>query len=181
MPPLNTFSPHGALDQAGEGHFLARAAPGAPSQPVSWQAHQQTEPDTISAQVNVQFMDMLNAYRPSGGLLGAQEATTRCKCGSGTDVDALAGWIIGRKLVSFEWSSRIWLPLFQFNLHDMSRLSGLEEVLSELVSVYDDWEIANWFARPNAWLVDCLPSETLATNAPQVLQAARAERYMIAG
>lgn len=171
MPlPLHTFERSGPLAQ-----FCVT------DQSVSMATGPQTDPDTISAQVNSQFMDMLNAYRPSGGLLRAQEAATRCKRGSGTDVHALAGWIIERKLVSFAWLSQIWLPFFQFNRLDMSRLSGLEEVLSELVTVHDDWEVANWLSRPNAWLAGCLPSEAMATDAQNVLQAARAERYLIAG
>lgn len=181
MRPLHTFEPRGPLAQTGANFLLARAEPGVTSQSAFLQTGQQTDLDTINTPVDVQFMDMLNAYRPSGGLLPAQEAAARCKLGGGTDMHTLAGWIIGRKLVNFEWFSRIWLPFFQFNRIDMGRLNGLEEVLSELVTVYDDWEVANWFARPNVWLAGCLPSETLATDAAKVLQAARTERYLITG
>ncbi len=179
MPQPHNFQPHVPLAQAGAGFLFAGASAAPPV--VLWQTRQTTQPDTVSPHLSEEFMALLKAYRPSGGLLRAQEAAARCKPRSATDVPTLAGWIVRRKVVSFEWLSRIWLPVFQFNRLDMSRQSGLEEALSELVTVHDDWGIANWFARPNAWLAGGTPSERLTTDAPEVLQAARAERYVIAG
>jgi hypothetical protein len=57
----------------------------------------------------------------------------------------------------------------------------LKAVLVELVGVYDDWELATWFAQPNPWLADCTPADTLAVAAPEVLSAARAERFVEVG
>jgi hypothetical protein len=130
---------------------------------------------------NQQFIGMLNAYRPSGGLARAPEVAAICKSRGETAVSVLADWIVKRKAVSFEWQSRIWLPLFQFNHVDMTLQPGLGDTLSELVEVYDDWEIANWFALPNPWLADCTPADTLVAAAPEVLNAARAERFVAAG
>lgn len=176
-------------------HFQAQETPGyggsgpsiwgcglppAPSAVLST-AGQQIQPDTVSPHVSSQFIELLKGYRSSGGLLRAQMVAARCNPRSGTDVHTLAGWIVGRKVVSFEWLSSIWLPVFQFNPSDMSRLSGLDEVLSELVSVCDRWEVASWFAQPNPWLGDALPADQMATTAPEVLVAARAERFVIAG
>jgi hypothetical protein len=58
---------------------------------------------------------------------------------------------------------------------------GLENTLAELVVVYDNWQIANWFSQPNLWLADRTPADALAAAAPEVLHAARAERYAAAG
>ena len=128
-------------------------------------------------QSNRQFIAMLNAYRPSGGLARAQEVTAMFKTHGAGEACILAGWIIRRQVISFEWHAKIWLPLFQFNHLDMTRQPGLAEALSELVVVDDDWEVASWFSRPNPWLVDCTPADSLAAAASEVLNAARAERY----
>lgn len=141
-------------------------------------ASQQVRPDSDGSHADQQFLDMLKAYRPSGGLLRSPNAAARCKPRGGTDVPTLAGWIVRRQVVSFEWLSRIWLPVFQFQRSDMRRHSGLDEVLSELVEVYDNWQIASWFALPNPWLEDALPADRLATAAADVLAAARAERLL---
>jgi hypothetical protein len=149
---------------------------------------------------DAQFIAMLNVYRASGGLARAQEVAAMCRC-AGTGLGTLAQQIIERKVVCLEWQSRIWLPLFQFQRPGMTLLPGLGAVLSELVAIYDDWDIANWFSRPNPWLADCTPADALlgqeCTSPPdanqsvmhrhrpgvasEVLNAARAERYVAAG
>ncbi len=63
----------------------------------------------------------------------------------------------------------------------MSRPLALKPILLELISVYDAWELAKWFAQPNAWLADRLPADTLANDPSAVLQAARAERFISNG
>jgi hypothetical protein len=164
MPHLRNVSALAAQDRA------------APLAPLSL-AVQQAQPDHNGANADQQFVDMLNAYRPNGGLLRAPEAAARCRRGGGTDMPTLAGWIVHRQVVSFEWLSHIWLPVFQFQGREMRRHSGFDEVLSELVAVYDDWQIANWFSRPNQWLADARPADVLAVAAPDVLHAARNTRF----
>lgn len=125
-----------------------------------------------------QFMTMLKAYRHSGGLWRAPDVAARCQPHSGTDVHTLAGWVRHRQVVSFEWLSRIWLPVFQFQRADMGRQLGLAEVLSELADVYDNWQVANWFALPNHWLANTTPADRLSSASAEVLTAARAEQLM---
>ena len=132
-------------------------------------------------QTDQQFVVMLNAYRSSGGLARAHEVAARFRPHGWTAVNHLADWIIKRKVISLEWANKIWLPLFQFSPDTMARLPGLSEVLAELVTAYDDWDIAHWFSQPNPWLADCLPADRLATGAPEVLDAARAARFGVAG
>jgi hypothetical protein len=126
-------------------------------------------------QKNIQFVSLLNAFRPSGGLARAEEVAARFKRQGFSDVSPLAGWIIKRQAISVEWQSKIWLPLFQFNPQGMSLRTGLSRVLAELVTNYDDWELAAWFAQPNRWLADALPADALAAVPAQVLRAAHAE------
>ncbi len=126
---------------------------------------------------NHQFVDLLNAFRPSGGLARAQEVATRFKRQGVGDISPLAAWLVKREVLSIEWQSKLWLPLFQFHPVGMTLRTGLSNVLAELVGVYNDWELARWFAQPNPWLTDQTPADSLAVAADQVLDAARAERF----
>ena len=128
-----------------------------------------------------QFVAMLNAYRGSGGLTRDGELLALSGHRCGLHADTLASWIAEREVIGFYWQSRTWLPTFQFNLSDMSRPLALKPILLELISVHDAWELAKWFAQPNAWLADRLPADTLANDPSAVLQAARAERFISNG
>jgi hypothetical protein len=133
---------------------------------ASWKAQE--------SQQNNQFVGLLNAFRPSGGLARAPEVAARFKRQGVTDVSPMASWLLKRQVISIEWQSKIWLPLFQFCPTSMALRAGLSSVLAELVVRYDEWAIADWFAQPNVWLADCAPADVLAVAAPQVLIAARA-------
>jgi len=126
------------------------------------------------------FVDLLNAYRRSGGLARAQEVAARFKRQGVNDISPLAGWLVRREVISIEWQSKIWLPLFQFQPADMALRTGLSAVLAELVVVCNDWEVATWFTQPNPWLADATPADSLAVGAVQVLDAARAMRFSYA-
>ncbi|MDR3370946.1 hypothetical protein [Rhodoferax sp.] len=131
--------------------------------------------DEEEQQRNIRFVNLLNAFRESGGLARASEVASQFQRRSERDISVLGGWLIKRQVIGLEWHSKLWMPLFQFNPSDMSLRAGLAGILAELVVVYNDWDLAGWFAKPNAWLSDGLPADALAVAAPQVLWAARAE------
>lgn len=132
-------------------------------------------------QSNHQFIAMLDAYRCSGGLARTQEVVAMFKVHGGPDASALADWIAQRKMISFEWQSKTWIPLFQFSHVSRTLQPGLSEVLAELIAVYNDWDVATWFSQPNRWLADCTPADALTAATREVLNAARVERYVAAG
>jgi hypothetical protein len=70
--------------------------------------------------------------------------------------------------------------MFQFSA-DLRLKPGLKEVLAELASEYDGQRLAAWFVEPNAWLGEALPIDVLETNPGEVLQAARADRFVATG
>ncbi len=128
-----------------------------------------------------QFIAMLDGYRASGGLAGRREVLALSKRRGGPDAATLAHWVAERKVINFEWQSQTWLPLFQFQRPDMQPQAELARVLAELTPVYDPWELASWFVQPNPWLADRTPLDTLAADLPAVLNAARAERFVVNG
>lgn len=134
--------------------------------------------DAQEGRTDHQFIAMLDSYRDSGGIARAQEVVALFKRRCGSDLATLASWIVNKKVICFEWQSRMWLPLFQFNRCDMTPQAGLGQVLAELTSVYDAWELASWFAQPNPWLGDRAPADMLGLDLPAVLNASRADRFM---
>ena len=63
----------------------------------------------------------------------------------------------------------------------MSPRAGLQQVIGELREVFDDRELAEWFATPNCWLGGGAPAVRLASEPLAVIDAARADRFVAAG
>lgn len=135
----------------------------------------------LEERVDDQFITMLNAYRGSGGLARAPEVRALFKRCGGPDVATLVKWIVRREVICFEWESQPWLPLFQFDRLHLRPDARLRPLFSELTCIYDQWDIANWFARPNAWLLERTPVDALPSDFSAVLDAARAERFVANG
>lgn len=131
--------------------------------------------------VDGQFIEMLKAFRCSGGLARADEVVALCKRRGGPRVDMLASWIVAREVIAIEWRGQTWLPFFQFKQADMSPPLGLMQVLTELNPVYDPWAVATWFGRPNEWLDECTPIDMMSVDLDAVLAAARADRAVAHG
>jgi len=130
---------------------------------------------------NLQFIALLDSYRDSGGLARASEVVALLNRRNGTNLPTLANWIAGGEVMSLEWQSQTWLPLFQFNRLDMTPQPGLAPVLVELAPVLDAWELASWFAQPNAWLADRTPAAMIVLDLLAVLNASRADRFIANG
>lgn len=131
--------------------------------------------------VDRQFIALLDAYRPSGGLARTQEAlelfTRRC----GPDLATVARWMVAREVLYLDWHGQSWMPMFQFDLVGMLPLPQLAAVLDELNPVYSPWALAAWFAQPNSWLDSERPADVLVSNYAGVLDAARADRFVALG
>ena len=136
--------------------------------------------DEDEQQRNRRFVNLLDAFRESGGLARADEVASQFQRRSEQHISVFGGWLIKRQAIGFEWNSKLWMPLFQFNHADMSLRAGLAGILAELVVVCNHWDVASWFVTPNPWLSDGQPVDALAVGAPKVLWAARAERSAVA-
>lgn len=123
----------------------------------------------------------METYQQSGGLALAEEILAMLDGKCSPDIARLARWIVERHVVSFYCNSDTWIPLFQFNRLDMSVRPELAPVLAELNNVYDRWDLAMWFAKPNAALADRSPVRVFATDPTEVLHAARLDRFIANG
>ena len=131
--------------------------------------------------VDMQFIALLDAFRPSGGLARTQEALELFTRHCGPDMATVARWMVAREVVCLDWSAQSWMPMFQFDLVNMVPLPQLAPVLAELNPVYSPWALAAWFAQPNPWLDGERPADVLVSNYAGVLDAARADRFVALG
>ncbi len=131
--------------------------------------------------LDAQFIDVLAAFRGCGGLARAEEALAWLDGEVEQGLSTLVRWIALREVVSFEWQAQTWLPLFQFDRRDMSIHPQLPPVMAELCGVFDEWDLAHWFAQPNSRLNGLIPAEAFRDDTALVLQAARTDRCAIEG
>jgi len=127
------------------------------------------------------FAALCAAYRSSGGIERGDDLARLLEEHQLGNFVSLARLIVTRELFCFEWRDAFWVPMFQFELRDLSIRPGPQRVLAELVSRFDGWSLATWFAKPNAWLDERRPLDLLDENLALVLQAAHADRFAAAG
>ena len=128
-----------------------------------------------------EFVFLQQAYRPSGGLAHGDELATRLHVDGAGGYARLARWIVGRHVFSFAWHEHFWLPMFQFDPHELTPRPGLRLVLAELADVMDGRALADWFALPSGMLNGRSPADMWARQGPAVQQAARLQRCAITG
>lgn len=128
-----------------------------------------------------QFLEMEQAFSASGGVASSEELVQLLRKDVEQPVSVVARWIVDRRVVSFVWQSQTWLPMFQFDMSSARLHPGVAEVMEELVSAFDDWDVAMWFVRPNAWLGDSTPVTVIDSDVRSVLDAARVDRFIAHG
>ena len=125
--------------------------------------------------------EVLHAFQRTGGLASGNELTLMLRRRTSQPISMLARWIVERRVVSFGWQGEYRLPMFQFDRADMTVRRHVSAVLDEFDGTFDDWDLATWFALPNAWLGDDAPVDVLPLDPHGVLQAARADRFVARG
>ncbi|MGJ7497276.1 hypothetical protein ACSFA8_19630 [Variovorax sp. RT4R15] len=150
--------------------FLQRSLPSRPCAPALFQASGVR-----------QYREMENAFRASGGIVSSDEVVTLLIRHTDQPISQLARWIVDHDVLSFRWESRTMLPLFQFDLSSMTIRPSVTAVIGELVPALGDWDVSIWFAHSNAWLAGTAPVDVLERDLRSVIDAARAERYLLCG
>lgn len=127
------------------------------------------------------FAALLLAYGATGGTAPGDELARLMQDRRSGDLASLARLIVSGEIFTFEWHDTFWIPMFQFELYDLTVKQGPRKVLAELVGVFDGWALAAWFAQPNSWLKGCRPVDLLESNLSAVFAAARADRFVARG
>jgi hypothetical protein len=123
------------------------------------------------------------AYRSHGGLAAGDELAQRLlrEYGCSRPTSLLARRIVERQVISFQWQGTHWPPLAQFVRAGPHVKSSVQAALDELRHVFDETELAIWFAEPNDWLDGARPIEVVDCTCAALHRAARADRYIAAG
>jgi hypothetical protein len=127
------------------------------------------------------FVALLAAYRSTGGIARAKDLSNVLQDHSRGGYTSLARLMTTGKVFSFKWRNTHWVPMFQFNLMDLSIKPGPQQVVAELRDVLDDWLLACWFAESHAALQGGRPVDLIDTRLADVLDAAREDRWVVAG
>ncbi|MBC7955593.1 MAG: hypothetical protein H7Y33_06965 [Cytophagales bacterium] len=127
------------------------------------------------------FVAMRAGYRATGGIARGDDLARLLEDLQRGDVATLARVIASGDVFGFDWHGSFWVPMFQFELRDLSLKPAARQVQGELASVFDGWTMAVWFAQRNSWLDERKPVDLLDTEFQAVLQAARADRFIATG
>ena len=73
------------------------------------------------------------------------------------------------------------MPMFQLDSTTLTPRSGVQQIADELRPVFDSWDLAVWFAQPNASLGGQAPVACIDRDLSAVRQAARMDRFVAAG
>lgn len=121
---------------------------------------------------------MLGGFRATGGIANGDEFAQLLKDRQHGDFVSLTQLIVLRKVFGFAWRNTFWVPMFQFELRDMTIRTEIRPILVELAQVLDNWSIATWFIQPNSSLIDRKPVDLLDSDFPGVLDAAHAASFV---
>jgi hypothetical protein len=127
------------------------------------------------------FAGVLAAYRASGGTARGDDVARLLEDHGLGNFIGLANLIATSQVFGFEWRGTLWVPMFQFDLRDLSVRPSARMVLAELGAGFDGWARAAWFARPNSWLERHKPVDLMGSDLAAVLSAARADRFVAVG
>ena len=127
------------------------------------------------------FDAIISAYQLSGGTTRADDLEVMLEEKRKHRFVSVARQIALRDIFSFEWQSQFWVPMFQFYPQDLTVRQEVVRVVHELTSVLDNWTLAVWFTEPNSWLRGRRPVDMMDRHFSDVLNAARADRFVAAG
>lgn len=125
-----------------------------------------------------QFFAMREAFRASGGLVRGDDFAQMLEEYRQGNFVSLAKMIVARQVFSFEWKNAHWIPMFQFEPESLAIRNATSQIVAELKKDLDDWSLALWFTEPNGWLNEQRPIDLIDTGFPDVLNAARADRFI---
>jgi len=128
-----------------------------------------------------QFLEMRCAFEGRGGWVSSDRMVRRMRHHWAQPISALAQRIVKRELVHVAWHAQILIPLFQFSTDDWVVRPVVRSALVELRGVFDDWEVASWFAQANTWLSEQRPVDLAVQDDGAVIGAARADRFIARG
>lgn len=125
------------------------------------------------------FTALLEASRATGGTAPG-DAVAHLGDHFIGDAVSLAKLIHSGHVFGLEWRGSRWIPMFQFDIDDLSVKSSAQHVRAAPPSLWAGWRLASWFAEPNVALDLQRPVDLLESSLPAVLAAALTQRDTVA-
>lgn len=115
---------------------------------------------------------MRAAYRATGGVACGDDLARLAGVCAHVDLALLARRVVAGGVFGFDWRGSFWIPMFQFDLRDLSIRTGPRRVIEALAPAWDGWTMAAWFSRQNARLNERRPVDLLDSDLEAVVAAA---------
>lgn len=144
-----------------------------------WFTAQTTDCPIGAAPSSSGFLAMLTAFSASGGTSRGDTLAAVLKQHRSQENASLARLMVTGRVFCFPWRSSLWVPMFQFDLTDLSVKDSARQVRSILEPAFKEWALAAWFARPHPLLHGQLPANVVDTQFDAVCSAADWERSSV--
>lgn len=119
------------------------------------------------------FIALLEAFRATGGTAPGEIVGRLLEEHQVGNAVSLAKLIYTGQAFGFEWRESLWLPMFQFDVNDLTLKASVQSVRAELPALWSGWMLASWFAGPNTRLDGRSPADVLDLDFDAVMRAAR--------
>ncbi len=140
------------------------------------------EPSKLQSSAHHRMAGMRMAYAANGGLRSVGELTQGHDPRNRVRFAQIARWIATREIIGFMWEGEPWVPMFQFETGGrLQPRRDLQPLFALLIPLYDPWDTASWFARPNRWLSGRRPVDACAGRIAAVLDVAHLEHFIATG
>jgi hypothetical protein len=130
-------------------------------------------PGVPQAECDEQFLELLGGFRRSGGVNCAHDVGHWLEDGTRHQPGTLSRWMAHDEVIHFEWQTRHWLPMFQFDFTAKAPRVAIGLVLIEWGGAFDPWRMARWFASAHPALEGRNPAEVLCADPGLVIDLAR--------
>ena len=117
-------------------------------------------------------------FEGTGGAVDGDTLAALLRKHATQPISQVARWIVERRIVTFCEGGRLLVPLFQFDLAQVSLRPAMPRVIALLSDTFDEFELATWFAEPNERLHGVAPAECISVDERSVVRVARADRLM---
>jgi hypothetical protein len=119
------------------------------------------------------FRDLCESFRATGGIARADDLARLLEDFQCGNFASLAKRIASHEILSFSWRGMHWVPMFQFDLRDLSLRPGPQQLLEACGTKPDGWALACWLTTESEDLAGERPLDGLELHLPGLCDLAR--------
>lgn len=116
---------------------------------------------------------LLQAFRATAGAAPGENVGQLLKEHQASHEISLAKPIQTGQILGFVWWTRLFMPMFRFDVDDLASKPRAQRVWAELPPLCSDWHVASWFVAHSAQLDSRRPADALGLDLKSVIHVAR--------